>query len=302
MIDFFTNVFRTYYVTATPGRSSWRENRIFQLSIKNVPTIDLFNEDKDPHTHYVAIKWNSQPSPKDISRCKNAYGLDRMKYIDYLTKNEEFYKLMHIVMELVKSADGRVLIYIGTNDGILRVYHWIGENYREFIGDIGIFSSANTKEEKMKDRGKKILLSTTKSAGLGEDIKGLKMTILLAEPFKSEILARQTLGRTRDSNTFYIEFVDLGFRQTRNFYYSKLPVFNKYALSTSDDTIDKYELDRRAENIIRSRTTLAIPAIGLYDDRFDFDAALGRSKMASQGPRKVISFIDEDDINPYTSK
>jgi hypothetical protein len=48
MIDFFTNVFRTYYVTATPGRSSWRENRIFQLSIKNVPTIDLFNEDKDP--------------------------------------------------------------------------------------------------------------------------------------------------------------------------------------------------------------------------------------------------------------
>jgi hypothetical protein len=209
---------------------------------------------------------------------------------------------MHIVMELVKSADGRVLIYIGTNDGILRVYHWIGENYREFIGDIGIFSSANTKEEKMKDRGKKILLSTTKSAGLGEDIKGLKMTILLAEPFKSEILARQTLGRTRDSNTFYIEFVDLGFRQTRNFYYSKLPVFNKYALSTSDDTIDKYELDRRAENIIRSRTTLAIPAIGLYDDRFDFDAALGRSKMVSQGPRKVISFIDEDDINPYTSK
>jgi hypothetical protein len=236
----------------------------------------------------------------DISRCKNVYGLDRMKYIDYLTKNPEFYKLMHLVMELVKGANGRVLIYIGTNDGILRVYNWIATNYREYLGDIGVFSSANTKEQKMMDRNKKILLSTTKSAGIGEDIKGLKMTILLAEPFKSEILARQSLGRTRDRDTFYVEFVDLGFKQTRGFYYSKLPVFNKYALSTSDTTIDRYELDKRARNIIRKRQSLAMPAIGLYDDRFDFDAALGRSNMVSKGPIKAISFIDDDDINPYT--
>ena len=43
MIDYYTNVYKTYYVTATPGRSNWRENRIFQLSIKNVPCIDLFD-------------------------------------------------------------------------------------------------------------------------------------------------------------------------------------------------------------------------------------------------------------------
>ena len=87
MIDYHTNVYRTYYVTATPGRSNFKENRIYQVSLKNVPSIDLFDERNDPHTDYVAIKWNSRPSPSDISKCKNQYGLDRMKYIDYITKN-----------------------------------------------------------------------------------------------------------------------------------------------------------------------------------------------------------------------
>ena len=85
-IDFHTNVWRTYYVTATPSRSDWRENMIYKTAFKNVPLIDLFNQDKDPHVHYNAILYNSRPTPRDISICKNKYGLDRMKYISYVTK------------------------------------------------------------------------------------------------------------------------------------------------------------------------------------------------------------------------
>ena len=73
------------------------------------------------------------------------------------------------------------------------------------------------------------------------------MTVVVAEPFKSEVITRQTLGRTRDKDTIYIELVDLGFRQLRNFYYAKLPILNKYALSVSDTTIDNYELEKRSE-------------------------------------------------------
>ncbi len=35
-IDFFTNVFKTFYVTATPARSDFRENRVYQIAFKNV--------------------------------------------------------------------------------------------------------------------------------------------------------------------------------------------------------------------------------------------------------------------------
>lgn len=298
MVDFFTNVYRTYYVTATPGRSDWRENRIFQLSIKNVPSIDLFDENNDPHTAYVAIKWNSKPTPQQISMCKNPkYGLDRMKYIDYVTKQPNFYSMLRIVMDLVIKCKGRVLFYIGTNEAILRVYHWIGTNYPEFLGDIGIFTSLLSPSQKLTEKKKKLILSTTKSAGLGEHIEGLKMTIVLAEPFKSEIIARQTLGRTRDDNTMYIELVDMGFKYVRKYYFDKLPIFNKYASDVSDTLINQYEMERRVDGIIKSRTKWQECPIELYDPRFNFEGIIPK-KLEDKGPICPIEFITKD-INPY---
>ena len=269
LIDFYTNVFKTYYVTATPKRSDYREDRIYQLSIKNVPFVDLFDENNDPHTDYVAIKWNSRPTPSQISACRNMYGLDRNKYINYVVHQENFYLMMRIIMDMVIKCKGRVLFYIGTNEAILTVYKWMSENYPEFIGDIGIYTSLVDKDQKMKEKNKKLLLSTTKSAGLGEHIAGLKMTIVLAEPFKSEVLARQSLGRTRDPGTVYVELVDMGFKYVRNFYYAKLPIMNKYALSTSDTVIDQYELTRRAALLEKQREKPGIiNPIRFRDERF----------------------------------
>ena len=303
MIDFFTNVFKTFYVTATPGRSDWKENHIFQISLKNVPNIDLFDENKDPHTSYIALKWNSNPTAMDISRCKsNMYGLDRNKYMEYLTKKPEFYELLRVIMDLVIKCKGRALLYIGTNDGILRVYYWICQNYPEFIGDIGIFTSLVSKEDKMKEKKKRLLLSTTKSAGLGEHIEGLKLTVVLAEPFKSDIVFRQTLGRTRDPNTIYIETVDLGFKYTKKYYYAKLPSANKYAKDVSDMTMDKYELKKRSDNLKIERTHWQQSPIELCDDRFDFDSVVPEyikndDKQIPGVPFCPIKFI-ENDINP----
>ena len=294
MIDFYTNVYKTYYVTATPQRSDYKENRIYQLSLKNVPTIDLFDQDNDPHTAYVAIKWNSRPNAMQISKCHNSYGLDRNRYVDYVVKQPNFYKIMTIIMDMVIKCNGRVLMYIGTNDAILQVYKWIGENYPEYLGDIGIFTSIVDKKQKAIERTKKIILSTTKSAGEGEDIKGLKMTILVAEPFKSEVLARQTLGRTRDKNTMYIELVDMGFKQIKYYYYAKLPIFNKYATSTSDTIIDQYELDRRYDNIMMERKKINCPFV-FADPRFFEYPQL-------QQPQAINPFVIVDKNKFYNRK
>lgn len=269
MIDFFSNVWKSYYITATPERSSWNENKVYQLSIKNVPSIDLFRSDVDPHTDYIAIKWNSHPSAQVLSKCKNMYGLDRNKYIDYVTKNPNFYLMMHVIMDMFLKCKGRGLFYIGTNDGILRVYKWIGENYPQLLGDIGVFTSLVDKETKLKEKQKKLILSTTKSAGLGEHIEKLKMTVVLAEPFKSSVIAKQSLGRTRDNDTMYIELVDMGFRHILKYYYAKQPIFNQYALSTSDTVIEQYELEKRANKIKEvQEQKIAKSPIYFCDNRF----------------------------------
>lgn len=231
MIDFYTNVYRTYYVTATPKRSNKDENKIYSIYMKGVPAIQLFDEDSDPHTRYIAIRYNSHPTQADIYACKNkTYGLDRNKYVRYLMSNENFWYMFDHLFNLIEKQGGRALFYIGINDAIEKIKQRIIYLYPEYANDVGIYTSIS--DNKQAEREKRFILSTTKSAGAGEDIKGLKYSVVLAEPFKSEVLAQQTLGRTRDNNTYYIELVDTGFRQTNAFYNAKKKIFNTYALST----------------------------------------------------------------------
>lgn len=254
MIDFFTNVYKTYYVTGTLNRSSEDEDRIFSLYFKNVPAIDLFDENEDPHTEYIAIKYNSRPTPQQVSSCRNAYGLDRNKYANYVVGQPNFKKMVKIVLDLFTfKLSGKTLIYIGTNDAILRFKDWLISEYPELENDVGIYTTLTNGSNKQDQLEKKIILSTTKSTGLAMDISDLRVTINVAEPFKSKVLAKQTLWRTRADNTFFIELIDMGFRQCKKYYYSKKEVYEKYALSNSESSFSENEIKCRSEKIENDR-------------------------------------------------
>jgi len=242
-IDYNTNTYRTYYITATKARSNQDENNIYQLYMKNIPSISLFNPEEDPHTHYISILFNSHPTAYDISECKNQYGLDRNKYTNYVVNKPNFYKVVALVIDLALKHNGKTLIYIGTNNAIEVIYNWIILHYPYLQNHIGIYTSKTTGDKSLQLE-KKIILSTTKSCGAAMDIKGLKMTIVLNEPFKSEVLAKQTLGRTRDNNTYYIEVVDIGFYQIKRFYQYKKNIFSEYALDCKEIVIQDDDLER----------------------------------------------------------
>lgn len=256
LIDFAArDIWRTYYVTATPSRSDSDENKIYKLYMKNIPSIDLFNPDVDAHTKYISIKYNSYPKPSDITKCKTSvYGISNPLYIDYITKNERFWIMFDYIFSIIYHSGGRALFYIGTNNAILKVKQRILFYYPELINDIGIYTSIS--EDKQYEKTKKYILTTTKSAGAGEDISHLKYSVVLAEPFKSEVLARQTLGRTRDNNTIYIELVDVGFRQLVSYYNSKKPIFTKYASECKNMNVDNlsiYNLQEETRLRIKDR-------------------------------------------------
>lgn len=241
-IDYYSNTYLTYYLSATPMRSNSDEDRVFQLYFKNIPKLNIFNPDEDPHTDYISIRFNSKPTIDERESCGSyKYGLDRNKYINYLTKNKNFYKLMKYIMKII--GNQKTLIFIGTQEGIDRVHEWIVENYPQLSDEIGIYTSVIPKDVKAEMLNKQIILSTTKSAGTAKDIKGLKNTVVLAEPFKSEVLAKQTLGRTRDKDTRYIDIIDIGFDQLKRYYSHKLKVYKKYALSIKEIKVSQDELN-----------------------------------------------------------
>lgn len=259
MIDCFTDTWLTYYVTATPNRSDEREDSIYTSYFENVPSISLFDQENDPHTSYVGIKFNSNPNPLQISECKNMYGMDRNKYTNYLVHQENFYHMLRILLDMALKKGGKHLYYIGTNDAILVVKDWIYANYPELIGDVGIFTTLAPNDKKKEQLNKTIILSTTKSAGAAVDIPGLVETIVLAEPFKSKVLAQQTFGRTRAKNTSYKDIVDTGFYFTKRFYDQKRPVFMKYATDCKEIVLRNSELIDRSNAIKEFRDTLVSP-------------------------------------------
>ena len=148
------------------------------------------------------------------------------------------------------------------------VRDWIYTNYPELVGSVGVYTSIVPQEKKREQLKRKIILSTTKSTGAAMDIKDLVETVPLAEPFKSKVLAQQTLGRTRASDTIYKEVVDLGFPTIRRFYNDKKPVFMKYATDCKEIMLKDAELDRRANEILERRKNAIFPII-FHDDTFE---------------------------------
>ena len=129
---------------------------------------------------------------------------------------------------------------------------------------IGIYTSM-TKVDKEFQLYKKIILSTTKSCGAASDIYDLQMVINLAEPFRSPVLAQQTLGRCRMDNTLYIDIVDQGFYFTKKYYEAKKPIFSQYAKSCKCVNFTDEELDSKYKIVCEKYDARKVMCMRIYD-------------------------------------
>lgn len=258
-IDFFSNVWKTYYLTATPLKSDFYENIIYQKCFATVPKISLFDEVNDPHTSYLAVFFNSHPSAFALDKCNNStqYGFSIMEYINYFEKTEIYFKLLQLILIHCLSEikpDERILIYIGKNTAILNTYYWI--RYHYYNVSVGIYTSL-TKEDKKAQLENTIILTTTKSASALLDIPKLKKVVIFCEPFNSPVLAQQILGRTRDKDTEMIELVDCGFQRIKEWYINKKRnVYTKYATEVNEIAYTEAEINNliiRVERQQRSK-------------------------------------------------
>lgn len=250
-IDYNTAVYKTLYLTATPGRGDDNENRIFKLYFKNVPNITLFNPDKDPHTHYISIRYRSELDPTEISNCISRHGFNKTKYCDQVVYKQNFDYLCRVLFSILSHMNGKILIFLATNNAIFYMYEWIRSNYPEYGNSVGIFTSINPDKKSALDCT--IILTTSKSAGAAMDIKGVACTVQLAEPTKTEFQNRQRLGRTRDNNTYYIDVIDDSCSTTMKYYINNLPVYEKYSLSVREMRFTNKELEKAAFSIMKER-------------------------------------------------
>jgi hypothetical protein len=283
-IDFTTNTWKTIYLPATPERSDREENRIYQASFSAVPAIDLFDENNDPRTHYVALHYSSRPTPYEAVSCDIKHGGFRMfnaaKYADYVVNKPEFFKMLFIVMEIAR-VRGKSIFYIESIHAIDIIYNWMVYTFPELEGQIGILHSKIPDEVRDYQTQMPIILTTIKSCGEGKHIDNLALGVLLAAPYSSKPLLRQVLGRMRNFNTMLIYCIDHGFQKINGYYQSSLGMFAKYALDVSDLNLrGKEKLDGAYMTSLRNRNQY-------YEELYC---------QPREGKIKVVSLVDSKDI------
>lgn len=240
-IDFHSNVFKTFYLTATFERSQYYENSVFFNCFKNIAKFGVeVKESLRKHIVYLAVKFDSEPSINDKLNIKGVKGFDRNAYIDYQIRKGRMIDVIEYLIDYFDGKEGKMLILSSKIDSSF----YLKEYLEEFKPDkkIMAWNSQVSDDEKAKITETDIISSTPKSLGTGSDIHGLRFMIM-TEPYTSSVSANQISGRLReyapDAYTFYIELVDIGFPKVVDMYKKRLKVFKKKCVSVNEINYDK---------------------------------------------------------------
>ena len=267
MIDFHSNTYKTLYVTASPYRSDEKENQIYARYFEYVPSIELYNKDKDAMTDYLSVHYNSHPTPRQQALCRNKFGFIKSAYVEYAISNEWFWKIVYIIFcEAILPNKGRTLLLTETNHPIPVLKEWIEENFPEFRGQIGTFNGDTSEQERQSAKNQRLVITNRQCGGTCLDIPDLGLCFPLLVPAKSKVTAQQLFGRVGREGTvlpkfLFIELVDEGFKKLKEYHANKMPVYMKYATSVKKVIYRDFDIDQGFNKwtSIRSKPKLIEP-------------------------------------------
>lgn len=214
-IDFFTDVPRNYYLTATFDRSDPKEMPLFKRTFAN--TIRFGGDiHKRKHVIYQLDFYNSNPNGRDRLSIRTQRGVSSYLFADYAFKRDYYYTLEGAIYQVLNKAiqnEGRTAIVVPKIENVLYLEKRIKEKYPNF--KVGTIMSKNTDEEnEMAKQTCDIIVTTIKSIGVGSDIRKLR-NLIIAEPHSSKIISNQLIGRLREysptEDTYVFELIDSGF-------------------------------------------------------------------------------------------
>lgn len=242
-IDFFTNVYKTFYLTATFERSQYYENTVFNHCFKNIAKFGIeTRDDIRKHIVYLAVKFNSKPTINDKINVKGVKGFDRNAYIDYQLRIGKILDVLEYLINFFGDKEGKMLVLSSKIDSSFYLKEYIEKCHPD--KKVMTWNSQVSDEEKAKIVETDIISSTPKSLGTGSDIHGLRFMIM-TEPYTSSVTANQVSGRLReygpDTFTFYVELVDIGFPKVVDMYKKRLKVFKKKCVSVNEIDYDKID-------------------------------------------------------------
>lgn len=233
-VDFFTNVSKTIYLTATFRRTDREEARVFKEVFKFVPKLNMDSLDEKPEKQFnvLVTSYKTSPTLQQLASMKNFYGFNKAAYAKYSIEQPEFTDaLFKLVGKIRQLGDEQILILCELIDNADTIYEELTNLYPEL--DVGIYhSKLDSSIDKDNELTKDIIVSTGKSMGTGVDIKRLRF-VINCEATGSTVAAEQfsgRLGNISDKVSLYAELYDRGVPKLIEYARKKKTLFKKIAL------------------------------------------------------------------------
>ena len=236
LIDFFSDVKRSYYLTATFTRNDPKEIKIYNTAFSQCyrfgeETIDY--EERRKHIVFMPILYRSKPTFMQIKHViGGAYGFNSYRYIDYALKGDPNHTMMKVLKKIIHKIDddnleGRILITSPKIESINMIADALRE---ETDRSIGCIYSKQSKEKNAESFEKDIISTTINGIGEGDNVKGLRV-IINVDPIGSKGLADQLRGRLREysptEDTYMFYLIDMGIQYTHDMYKRIEPVMRR---------------------------------------------------------------------------
>jgi superfamily II DNA or RNA helicase len=240
-IDCHTNVPETIYLTATPNRSDFKEDKVYGTVFQYVTKYFDKGEAESYHKIvYVQINTDPNEIQENFVEKSNKYGFNLANWCSYIKTNRDKYKyfkkvLMHLLHMAYKGKNQpkKLAIIVGT----LALAEDLTSYFRKKFPEKKVvdFTTNNTKKvrnEIIANKDYEIMVTTEKSFSNALNVMDLECIICTAS-FGSQITTRQLTGRLRNSTesrfSVYIDITDYGFTSCCKQLASRKKVLNERA-------------------------------------------------------------------------
>ena len=231
LIDYATDVERTFYLSATPSRSDKMEDKVFQDSFASAYKFRREASDFGRKATTVVIYdlFKTRPIQIDLSRMFVAKKFNVYRYIDYELNNGKILDRIEFWLGWLydgKVTNGTIYIVSPTKESCDIIRKMVQRLYPEkkccahFSGN---------KVDNIDDYD--IVCGTVKMLGTGTDISNLR-AMIVAEPVGSAVNADQLIHRLMrgksDETTYNIDLVDRAVPNVYNMYNRRKKVYAQF--------------------------------------------------------------------------
>lgn len=192
------NVDQTIYLSATPERTDWMEDRVLRAQLPHDSALYIRSA---PRLEAIQVRYNSRPDPRDVSKSTNQRGFfDIVRFFDYLMRPEKWEAVEEMLTRYVNRslAEGATSVGVVVAGRLEFLDHVVARLTAAFPDrTVGNFSSrVKAGAARMAELDRDIVVTTEKS--FSGSVNPERMThLLFLAPLSSSVVIEQISGRLR---------------------------------------------------------------------------------------------------------